>query len=323
MKKHVYSQVEHLERNGVLFDCVQYYTEDENGEDYVDESQIDQNLLLRQDSYRKAIGLLTSQEIKGIRETYHLSQKDFASILGLGEINVARYETKTVQSKTINDILVRAKQDPLWFFERFKAYSTNLSAPKVERSEKAIVDATDSTDVLTAYWDDYLQAIYLKYRAPSSKNGGCQLNLMAISSIVSLAKEKISDLYKTKLAKILFYCDFVSYRKQGHGLTGLVYIHAPHGALPKGYEEIIRSPLFDVEEKVVFPHGEECLSYLISTRQKNTLSANDTALVRDILDAIRQKYTKDLCDYMHSEDAYTKTKDGQIIDYGYSKTLSL
>jgi len=323
MDASIYSQIEHLERNGIFFDCEQFYTVDADGNDYVDGDQIDKNLLLRIDAYRKAAGLLTSQEIRAIRNYYHLSQKDFASILGIGIIDVARYETKAIQTRAINDILLRAKQDPIWFFDRFKNSSCKLSQEKAKQSEKAIVDAADSPDALAIYSESCLKARYLKYREKSSLNGKKDLDMKSIGSIVSLAQHKIPSLYKTKLAKILFYCDFVSYREQGCGITGLVYRHAPRGAMPEAYENVLGFPMFEVKERVVCLQGQECVSYIVSTKQENILSDVETSIVNRVLSLLCQKRTTELSEYNHSEDAYTQTKDGEIIDYRFSASLSI
>ena len=54
---------------------------------------------------------LTPQDIKDIRNSYGLSQKDFACVLGLGEASIARYESGVVPSRS-NANLIRAARIP-------------------------------------------------------------------------------------------------------------------------------------------------------------------------------------------------------------------
>jgi putative zinc finger/helix-turn-helix YgiT family protein len=67
--------------------------------------------------YRKRKGLLQPQEIKQIRETYGLSQRNFARLLGWGEITIHRYETGAIQDDAHNDVL-----ESINSFEKFKEY---------------------------------------------------------------------------------------------------------------------------------------------------------------------------------------------------------
>ena len=63
------------------------------------------NLLRAKDEYRKKHNLLTSDEIRNIREKYSLSQSDLALILGWGEVTITRYETKEIQNENYDKII--------------------------------------------------------------------------------------------------------------------------------------------------------------------------------------------------------------------------
>jgi uncharacterized phage-associated protein len=43
---------------------------------------------------------------------------------------------------------------------------------------------------------------------------------------------------RTKLAKVLFYCDLTAYAEEGESLTGAVYQHWPHGPFPPALYEV-------------------------------------------------------------------------------------
>jgi len=60
------------------------------------------------DAYRGKHGLLTSREIKGYREQFRLSQREFAQKMGVGEASVKRWETWLVQDRS-SDSLIRLK----------------------------------------------------------------------------------------------------------------------------------------------------------------------------------------------------------------------
>lgn len=79
--------------------------------DYVDPVSITrENYILRSDAHKKALGLLTSVELKNIRKKLHLSQTGFAKLIGIGEKNIARYENGERQIKAIDDAIRRAAE---------------------------------------------------------------------------------------------------------------------------------------------------------------------------------------------------------------------
>jgi putative zinc finger/helix-turn-helix YgiT family protein len=72
-------------------------------------AQADELRRLTADAYRTKHGLLTSVEIKALRQLLgDKSQREFAAFLGVGEASVKRWETWLVQDKG-NDQLIRMK----------------------------------------------------------------------------------------------------------------------------------------------------------------------------------------------------------------------
>jgi putative zinc finger/helix-turn-helix YgiT family protein len=75
------------------------------------------NGLAVKDAYRVKVGLLTSKEIKGIRDKYGISQKEFSEVLDWGQATITRYENHQVQDRAHDDILRKIDSDPQWFLE--------------------------------------------------------------------------------------------------------------------------------------------------------------------------------------------------------------
>ena len=56
-------------------------------------------------AYKKKMGLLTTYEIKAIREKRGWSQKQLAIFLDIGEKDITRYENGSVQTKSIDNMI--------------------------------------------------------------------------------------------------------------------------------------------------------------------------------------------------------------------------
>lgn len=58
------------------------------------------------DQYKETMGLLTSSDIKAIRNKYHISQSTFAKVLGFGEKTITRYENGSIQDESSNHLIM-------------------------------------------------------------------------------------------------------------------------------------------------------------------------------------------------------------------------
>jgi len=82
------------------------YSCDVCGEEFFDNEEMKKHQKNIKDFQRRVDGLLTSEEIKRIREKYGLSQRELARILGIAEKSIAKYEAGFVsQSKAMDNLL--------------------------------------------------------------------------------------------------------------------------------------------------------------------------------------------------------------------------
>lgn len=76
------------------------------------------------DAYREKFNLLKPEEIKSIRETYHLTAQEFSTILGFNSNIIARFERDSIQTQSQNEI-IKSNQVKHWskssfFFTKIK-----------------------------------------------------------------------------------------------------------------------------------------------------------------------------------------------------------
>lgn len=108
----------------------------ECGEQLWDDKIDGNNLRKAYAEYRRLNNLLQPEEIKQIRDKYHLSQSTFSKILGLGEKTITRYENGSIQEKS-QDNLMKLVND----INNFKRLY-NLSLTELSESEKMKIDNT-------------------------------------------------------------------------------------------------------------------------------------------------------------------------------------
>ena len=96
---------------GTLVEYDEYYLVDDNGKEIFDrniEIENDQRLY---DIYKKQNNLLTNFEIKKIRQKYDLTQKEYALVIGVGEVTVHRFEKGAIQTEAVDSIM-KLSNDP-------------------------------------------------------------------------------------------------------------------------------------------------------------------------------------------------------------------
>lgn len=72
---------------------------------------IDENDCSMKAAYREKVGLLSPEEVKAIRESYRLSQRSFARVLGFGDKTITRYENGSIADAAQNN-LIELVHDP-------------------------------------------------------------------------------------------------------------------------------------------------------------------------------------------------------------------
>lgn len=83
----------------------EYYLVDEFGEEIFNREIEIENDNRLYNTYKKQKNLLTSTEIKEIRKKYGLTQKEYAFIIGVGEITIHRFEKGAIQTEAVDSIM--------------------------------------------------------------------------------------------------------------------------------------------------------------------------------------------------------------------------
>ncbi len=144
MKEHEI-QVVKVEENNVFKNKEVFFEAEydycENTDEFLEnEEQIKNNDLAMKDAYREQQGLLTSDQIKKIREKYRMSQKRFSETLGWGTATIIRYENHQVQDRAHDDILRKIDADPKWFLEMLNRVKEDIGIKHFVKSYKNAVN---------------------------------------------------------------------------------------------------------------------------------------------------------------------------------------
>lgn len=294
------------------------------GEKIFDEERDSRNLEKAYSLYRKEHNLLTPDEIRKMREKYGLSQRALARLLGWGEITIHRYENGAIQDNA-HDNLLRLIEDPQNMRKFFDANRDKLPSYLALRLEKRIASFMQ---------EDKEQAFQVSFERLVSHNhvdltsGFKEYDLEKFKNMILYLVKRLGGVLKTKLNKLLWYCDFLLFKETSVSITGSQYIRLPYGQVPDNYERIIGTMQpelldkneieFDTEKGIV---GEQFTALI--EPDESIFSEKEIQVMDFVADTFRNDTSTSIMEKSHREAAYKKCKDGDIISYEYAKELSL
>ncbi len=293
---------------------------DEDENEFETGAMANENLLNARNAYRVKKGLLTSDEIVAIRENYGLSQVDLARLLGWGEATISRYESKAIQDEAYDTMLRLIKDNPLQALEFLKKNADKFSELKRVEIRAKIVEKLDS------YGKEFLtrqafEGEYANFEEPSDSNGFTRLNIDKIEAMISYIAEKVSNLFKVKLMKMLWYSDALAFAENGIAMTGMVYRHETLGALPIGHYSLMNLENLNVKEEMSSNYDTMLHVYPTEGMDYSVLSDNEKAILDRVIEKFKNYKAKEIVEYMHEEKAYTGTASGEIIPFSLAKKI--
>lgn len=289
------------------------YGDDEENE-FVTGGMMNSNLMNARNVYRVMHGLLTSDEIVAIRELYGLSQVDLAKLMGWGEATVSRYESKAIQDESYDIMLRFVRDNPLKALELLEHNKASFS------DEKYAGIKIRMKEQLQSYGKEFLsqqalKSVYVDYMEPSVWNGNTVLNVPKIEVIISYFASAVVNPLKTKMMKLLWYADVLSYKKRGAAMTGLVYAHEHYGALPLGHNVLVNLENLKVEEEYSLNYDTVLRFYSADEADYSILDKEELKILKETADKFKTYSAKEIVDYMHKESAYMKTRQGDLIPF--------
>ena len=293
---------------------------DEGENEFETGAMTNENLLNARNAYRVKMGLLTSDEIVAIRESYGLSQVDLAKLMGWGEATISRYESKAIQDEAYDIMLRLIKDNPLQALEFLKKNADKFSMMKRLEIRAKMVEKLDS------YGKEFLtrqtfEGEYANFEEPSDSNGFTMLNIDKIEAMISYIAAKVSNLFKVKLMKMLWYSDVLSFIETECSMTGMVYRHEPMGALPVGHYSLMNLENLNVQEEMSYNYDTMLHVYPTANMDYAVLSDGEIAILDKVITKFKDYKAKDIVDYMHDERAYSETKPGEIIPFSLAKEI--
>lgn len=116
---------------------------------------------------------------------------------------------------------------------------------------------------------------------------------------------------KTKLAKLVYLCDFANYYKYLSPISGFEYRRLAQGPVAIEFFDLIDSD----ESIYIETKGRSILVSLIENPNNSSLSKNEEETVKVVCAKWKTARTKEIVDFTHEQLPWATCKEGDIIPY--------
>ena len=279
-------------------------------------------LNLRQvyNQYRALNKIPFPEEIREIRSKYGVSGTKMAKILGFGINSYRNYEKGEMPSIS-NARLIQSVKAPEEFLRMVKLcpdLSETEKTKLVKKIKKLIQQEQENKKenrIKTYFLGKPLADKYTGYRLPDLEKFMAMITFFAESS----------KPFKTKMNKLLFYADFLSYKNNCYSISGIRYKALPHGPVPVKYQSIfefmVDKGFLDIQT-IDFPEGYAGIQFIPKKDQRfndELFNNEELQILKKIAEIFKNKNATKISEISHLEKAWIENQQGKnLIDYNFA-----
>ncbi len=287
----------------------------DSGEEFEDVQQIDLNIRQATDQYRSKHNLPFPEEIKAIREQYDVSAAKMSEVLRFGINQYKQYENGELPSES-NASLIFLARHPIDFCQLVE-FSGLDAAEKVRLVQKA--------DGILESHPNWREAEYTTHLLmgdddPSVERGFKRPDLFRFGAMMQFFAQKMTP-YKTQLNKLLFYADFLHFRKNGRSISGAKYRAIEMGPVPNNFDGLFQygeNEGFVRMEHHEYPNGSIGTRFFPGEAQTAFASLHDSEkeALQTAFERFQKVKSQDIIRISHEEEAWEKNVSNRsIISY--------
>lgn len=263
--------------------------------------------------YRAQHNIPFPDEIKAIREKYGLSAAKMSEVLDFGINSYRNYENGEIPSPA-NAKLIRLADDPnqfLRFLEEKQSIFSENAYRKAHRQVAELLQTPKLNAVLEYLWNFHME--------PNEYTGFVKPSFEKVAHFVLFFAQHAKPL-KTRLNKLLFYGDFLNFKRSGFSISGCNYRAIPYGPVPSHFHElfgILETEKFIRIEEELYDHGGVGERFSASQEFDPSLfSEAELNTMQQVLDAFEDKRTRKIIELSHEESGWQENHENrELISY--------
>jgi len=284
------------------------------------------NITQVHNKYREKYNIPFPDQIREVRDKYDLSATKMSEVLGFGINTYRNYESGEVPQAS-NGKLIKLAANP----EEFKRL-VEISDTFTDKELKRLTDKIDLLVEQEKDSDENLLKQLLSYKnlMPNVFTGYRDMKLEKLSNMVVHFAVTVQP-FKTKLNKLLFYADFLNYKKTGYSISGCNYRAIELGPVPNGYDTLFE--YFQRNERIFIDYirfkdreniGEQFLPNPKRPFEYELFEETEIKTLTFVSKYFKDASSEDIIKTSHNEKAWKeRSNDNRPIEYDFAFDLSI
>lgn len=302
----------------------QFYLCEGSGEQFTTTGLDELNLQQLYNAYRSKHHIPFSNEIKTLRKQYGLSAKKMSEILGFGVNSYRNYESGEIPNLS-NGKYIQLARDPKKFYDIVELSEALNSTEKKNLLSK--VENTIDANRKSAFTHKLEEYFFSGQSLPSEFTGYRKPSMERLSEMVLFFAKAVQP-WTTQLNKLLFYADFLNFKRTCFSMSGVRYRAINMGPVPNNYQSIFEymanKSIVDVQD-IEFNNGASGEQFKANPARefnKDKFTIAELDILNEVADRMGKMTTKEIVDASHREQAWINNEsDRKIISYKYAFEL--
>lgn len=292
-------------------------------EDVYDEETANETLQQLSQLYQNKHSF-TFEEIKKIRKSTGLTQSQFAKVLNMGEATIKRYESGTsMPDGTQLGVLKMLKKNPNLIVRFFEENKNGLTVNEQEIIQEKLQGLTSDNIEKSTF--EILTLLYSKFENKIENGNSIFKPEKLYNMILFFARDGV---LKTKLMKLLWYSDFLMFKRYKQSISGTPYWHKEFGPVPVEHDTVLGCVtglnLISINEKEDTSSGYTRMIVKSNRPFEESIFTEEELRVLYSIEEFFISYgSRAISEFSHKEQAWKETIEEQIIQYSYSERLQL
>lgn len=278
--------------------------------------------------YREKYQFMFPEQIRRIRERYGLTAARMALVMDFGPNQYTNYEAGEMPSAS-NAKILRLASDPATFLTMVRSKKEVLRPTEYAKLRGLLDELIDEAQAPRRVAGLVVHSAAQAETDPDQYTGYVLPDSEKFAELVLYFFQHLDNLFKVKLLKLLFYCDFQHYRLTAHAITGQRYRAIQHGPVPQEYgqrlQEMVQEGLLSAsfhESMVHSDDGSPVLVYKATRKAKlEVFSESERQVIEQVYQLLGKKSRVVLEKLSHEERAWQENnaQNGRISyqDYAY------
>ncbi len=265
--------------------------------------------------YRRENGIPFPDELITLRENFGLSYTDMSAILGIGINQYRLYENGDMPNVSVGRALRSIIDNPMLIMSYIESAKQELGNKydKVLQKVKSNIVIPDH-ELITWIFGNYPRSEY---------NGYAPQDIDTLKNVLVYIIHKIGNTLVTKMNKLLFYIDMLSYKSYGVGITGLSYTAQQYGATPLRWDRVFSSIEGVYQEPKPLQDGRDIMVIDTELQYDSTaLTSKQLSVIDKVIEIFGNLSSAEISDKCHDEKGWIENVETHSsISYQYAFDL--